>query len=46
MYSVSIIGASGYTGAQLVQLVLQHPKLELAGTYVSENSNDANKSIA
>ena len=46
MYSVSIIGASGYTGAQLVQLVIQHPKLALAGTYVSENSSDASKNIA
>ena len=46
MYSVSIIGASGYTGAQLVQLVIQHPKLELAGTYVSEKSSDAGKNIA
>ena len=46
MYNVSIIGASGYTGAQLVQLVIQHPKLVLAGTYVSENSSDAGKNIA
>ena len=46
MYNVSIIGASGYTGAQLVQLVLQHPALSLRGTYVSENSADAGKKIA
>lgn len=46
MYNVSIIGASGYTGAQLVQLVLQHPALSLRGTYVSENSSDAGKKIA
>lgn len=46
MYNVSIIGASGYTGAQLVQLVHQHPALVLAGTYVSEKSADAGKSIA
>ncbi|MDP2536788.1 N-acetyl-gamma-glutamyl-phosphate reductase [Alteromonas stellipolaris] len=46
MYNVSIIGASGYTGAQLVQLVHQHPALSLEGTYVSENSADAGKNIA
>ncbi len=46
MYNVAIIGASGYTGAQLVQLVLQHPALVLKGTFVSENSVDADKSIA
>ncbi|AJP42729.1 N-acetyl-gamma-glutamyl-phosphate reductase [Alteromonas australica] len=45
MYKVAIIGASGYTGAQLVQLVQQHPSLALAGTYVSENSADAGKNI-
>ncbi len=45
MYKVAIIGASGYTGAQLVQLVQQHPSLTLAGTYVSENSADAGKNI-
>ena len=46
MYNVLIIGASGYTGAQLVQLVHQHPALSLEGTYVSENSADAGKNIA
>jgi len=46
MYNVSIIGASGYTGAQLVQLVHQHPALLLEGTFVSENSKDAGKNIA
>ena len=45
MYNVSIIGASGYTGAQLVQLVKQHPLLSLHSTYVSEKSNDAGKQI-
>ena len=45
MYNVSIIGASGYTGAQLVQLVHKHPALSLQGTFVSENSADAGKNI-
>lgn len=46
MHKVSIIGASGYTGAQLVQLIHQHPDFVLSGTYVSENSADAHKPIS
>lgn len=46
MLKVSIIGASGYTGAQLVDLVHRHPAMTLAGTYVSANSADAGKSIS
>ncbi|MBU3020814.1 N-acetyl-gamma-glutamyl-phosphate reductase [Aestuariibacter sp. A3R04] len=46
MLKVSIIGASGYTGAQLVDLVHRHPSMALAGTYVSEKSADAHKSLA
>ena len=33
MLSVAIIGASGYTGAELVRLVLAHPRLTLQGVY-------------
>ena len=46
MVKTVIFGASGYTGAQLVQLVSQHPKLSLNGLYVSPNSADAGKDIA
>ncbi len=46
MINVSIIGASGYTGAQLIQLVHQHPGMNLTQTFVSENSNDANKPVS
>ena len=28
--TVGILGASGYTGAELVRLLLRHPKVELA----------------
>lgn len=45
MLQVSIIGASGYTGAQLVDLVHRHPSMTLVHTLVSENSADAGKSI-
>ena len=46
MLNVSIIGASGYTGAQLVQLVCQHPNMQLVRAFVSENSADAGKPIS
>ena len=29
MVSVGIVGASGYTGAELLRLVAQHPDLEV-----------------
>ncbi|WP_330961356.1 N-acetyl-gamma-glutamyl-phosphate reductase [Photobacterium sp. 53610] len=46
MLNTSIIGASGYTGAELAAMVLKHPHLQLAGLYVSENSLDAGKTIS
>ena len=46
MAKTAIIGASGYTGAALVEKVIQHPHLSLNGIYVSENSKDAGKPIA
>lgn len=46
MLNTLIIGASGYTGAELAQMVIKHPKLELVGLYVSANSLDANKLIS
>ncbi len=33
MYSVSIIGASGYSGAELTRLLLHHPRVELQELY-------------
>ncbi len=46
MLNVSIIGASGYAGAQLTALVHQHPELQLQNIYVSAQSADANKLFA
>ncbi|CAM2985400.1 N-acetyl-gamma-glutamyl-phosphate reductase [Vibrio rarus] len=43
---VAIIGASGYTGAELANMVFKHPHLKLSGLYVSANSLDANKPIS
>ncbi len=45
MLKTTIIGASGYTGAELALMVLKHPELTLSGLYVSANSVDAGKSI-
>ncbi|OIQ25388.1 N-acetyl-gamma-glutamyl-phosphate reductase [uncultured Vibrio sp.] len=42
----TIIGASGYTGAELAVMVQKHPHLTLSGLYVSANSVDAGKNIA
>ena len=33
MINIAIIGASGYTGAEMCQLVERHPLLNLAGIY-------------
>lgn len=46
MLNTLIIGASGYTGAELAKMVHSHPQLNLAGLYVSANSLDANKPIS
>lgn len=46
MFKTLIIGASGYTGAELAKMVHQHPHLQLSGLYVSASSHDANKPIS
>lgn len=46
MLNTFIIGASGYTGAELAKMVHVHPQLQLAGLFVSANSLDANKPIS
>ncbi|OEF30054.1 N-acetyl-gamma-glutamyl-phosphate reductase [Vibrio rumoiensis] len=46
MLKTVIIGASGYTGAELALMVEKHPELTLSGLYVSENSVDAGKPIS
>jgi len=45
MFKTCIIGASGYTGAELALLLHKHSQFDLAALYVSENSNDAHKNI-
>ncbi|KMT64503.1 N-acetyl-gamma-glutamyl-phosphate reductase [Catenovulum maritimum] len=46
MIRVSIVGASGYTGAELAGIIHKHPEFEIAGLYVSENSADAYKAFS
>jgi len=46
MLKTTIIGASGYTGAELALMVHKHPELTLTGLYVSANSVDAGRSIS
>ncbi|MEZ9177496.1 MULTISPECIES: N-acetyl-gamma-glutamyl-phosphate reductase [Vibrio] len=46
MLKTTIIGASGYTGAELALMINRHPDLTLSGLYVSANSVDAGKPIA
>lgn len=41
--NVAVIGASGYAGAELVGLLLQHPHVQLTALLVSESSEDKNK---
>ncbi|USD65490.1 N-acetyl-gamma-glutamyl-phosphate reductase [Vibrio sp. SCSIO 43136] len=46
MLKTVIVGASGYTGAELALMVVKHPNLTLAGLYVSANSLDAHKPLS
>lgn len=43
MLKTLIIGASGYTGAELAAYIQRHPQTELTGLMVSVNSADAGK---
>ncbi|GJH41853.1 N-acetyl-gamma-glutamyl-phosphate reductase [Pasteurella canis] len=46
MQKAIIIGASGYTGAELARILTLHPRFELDGLYVSNQSQDAHKAIS
>jgi N-acetyl-gamma-glutamyl-phosphate reductase len=49
MKSIGIIGGSGYTGGELIRLVLNHPKLDLKFIYsttrVGENIDEIHKDL-
>ncbi len=46
MKSIAIIGASGYTGAQITSLINADENLSIQGLYVSENSLDKGKPLS
>lgn len=46
MQKAIVIGASGYTGAELARILTLHPHFALVGLYVSGNSQDAHKPIS
>jgi len=46
MKSIAIIGASGYTGAQIAALIQSETQLSIQGLYVSEGSADKGKPLA
>lgn len=45
MIKTCILGASGYTGAELVKIIEKHQHFELVDCFVSPNSIDSNKNI-
>jgi N-acetyl-gamma-glutamyl-phosphate reductase len=46
MLKAIVVGASGYTGAELAHFLTRHPEIELAGLYVSEGSLDKGKRLS
>ncbi|WP_395345709.1 N-acetyl-gamma-glutamyl-phosphate reductase [Ningiella sp. W23] len=45
MIKTCVMGASGYTGAELIKHLHAHPHFSLEACFVSSNSADANKAI-
>jgi N-acetyl-gamma-glutamyl-phosphate reductase len=37
---VAIIGASGYTGAELIRILLEHPRVKLVGLYARKHAGE------
>lgn len=46
MLKTCVIGASGYTGLELVLLLLAHPAMQIDGLYVSSGSQDSHKALS
>src|SRR5437899_1152644 len=38
---VAVVGASGYTGAELVRLLLGHPRVRIAGVYAKRAAGES-----
>jgi N-acetyl-gamma-glutamyl-phosphate reductase len=43
--SVAVVGVSGYTGAELVRLLLEHPRVEITGTYAKRAAGEPLASV-
>jgi N-acetyl-gamma-glutamyl-phosphate reductase len=41
MIRVSLVGAAGYTGGELLRLLLRHPEVELVGVYGEEHAGSS-----
>lgn len=46
MKKTCIVGASGYTGAELIKLIVEHPSLELDTCFVSEHSQYSGQTVS
>ncbi|GGD73708.1 N-acetyl-gamma-glutamyl-phosphate reductase [Lacimicrobium alkaliphilum] len=46
MMKTAIVGASGYTGAELARLLARHPDFELCDLFVSSHSQDAGRKLS
>jgi N-acetyl-gamma-glutamyl-phosphate reductase len=42
---VAVVGASGYTGAELIRILLAHPRVELAGLYAYKSAGEPLSSV-
>ena len=40
MKTVGIVGGSGYTGGELIRLIINHPKLKIKFVYSTQFSGD------
>jgi N-acetyl-gamma-glutamyl-phosphate reductase len=45
MYTACIVGASGYTGAELIKIISRHPQIQLNHCFVSQNSQYDGQSV-
>ncbi|MFC4700932.1 N-acetyl-gamma-glutamyl-phosphate reductase [Glaciecola siphonariae] len=45
MMKTCVMGASGYTGAELIKILVTHPTFDLSACFVSHNSADAHKGV-
>src|SRR5438552_564812 len=42
---VAVVGASGYTGAELIRILYAHPRVEIAGLYAHKSAGEPLASV-